>query len=72
MGSRSAGYGSAGHNKGINVLALSRPGTLIWTDPLSAEERYTAPGDSMYSTALMLATEYAGQDGTRSPWPDYD
>ena len=59
-----------GASKPLDVLSLARPGTLIWTDPMSGEERYTRSGETMYSTALMLATEVIDMDGQRVPWPD--
>jgi hypothetical protein len=59
-----------GATQALDVLSLARPGTLIWTDPTSGEERYSRPGEPMYSTALMLATEVINMDGQRVPWPD--
>jgi hypothetical protein len=54
-----------GVGRSVNVVALARPGTLVWVDPMTHEERYTAPGDRMYSTALMFAEEAIGADGLR-------
>lgn len=31
---------------GLDLLKINKPGTLIWTDPATGEERYTAPGGS--------------------------
>lgn len=59
-----------GATRALDVLALSRPGALIWTDPTPGEERYSRPGDPMYSTARMLATEVIDMDGRRVPWPE--
>ncbi|WP_295441590.1 hypothetical protein [uncultured Thiodictyon sp.] len=58
-----------GQSRGLRLTAMTRPGTIIWTDPSTGEERYSAPGDPMYSTALMLATELIDPDGHRVPWP---
>jgi hypothetical protein len=59
-----------GATRALDVLSLFRPGTLIWTDPVSGEERWSGPDSVMYSTALMLATEVINMDGCRVPWPD--
>lgn len=57
-----------GHSRGLRIACLGRAGTLVWRDPSTGEERYSAPGDPMYSTALMLADEVIGEDGQRVPW----
>lgn len=49
----------------INLMAMNKPGTIIWTDPSTGEERYTEPGSMMYSTALIFASHYIDADGNR-------
>ena len=50
-------------DKSIDIKALKRPGTIVWTDPLTGETRYTPPGDKMYSTAIMYQDAYIDKDG---------
>jgi hypothetical protein len=49
----------------VDLMAMNRPGTMIWTDPRSGEVRYTPPGDRMYSTATMYAEHYIDKDGNK-------
>lgn len=53
---------------GLDLLSFNRPGTLIWIDPRTGEERYTSPGDQMYSTALMYAESVIDKNGDRVDW----
>ncbi|WP_027859754.1 hypothetical protein [Marinobacterium jannaschii] len=52
---------------GLDITTINRPGTTIWKDPKTGEERYTPPGDRMYSTALMFAVGQIGENGS----PEY-
>lgn len=56
---------------GIDLFNMHRAGTIIWTDPSTKEERFTPPGDPMYSTATMLAEYVILEDGTKKPWADF-
>lgn len=56
-----------GKARGVDLSTLRRAGTLLWADPMTGETRYTAPGDKMYSIALMYATEVIGSDGSPEP-----
>ena len=58
-----------GDRSRVDVLAMRRPGTLIWRDPTTDEERYTRAGEHMYSTALLLAHAIIGSDGSAVPYP---
>lgn len=53
---------------GLDLLSMNKPGTVIWTDPKTGEERYTPPGDRMYSTAMMYAVFVIDKDGNRIEW----
>lgn len=58
----------SGGGRTIDVRALTQPGTVVWTDPATLEERYSRPGDPSYSTALFFAHGIIGDDGTLQPW----
>lgn len=60
----------SGQGGTLDIRSLSKPGTIVWTDPFSGEERYSRPGDRAYSTALFHATAIIGEDGRAQPWPD--
>lgn len=53
---------------GLDITSMNSPGTVIWTDPMSGETRYTKPSDRMYSTALMYAEFVIDRDGNRIEW----
>lgn len=48
----------------LNIAKMKSPGTVIWTDPTSDEIRFTAPGERLYSVALMFANGIVQSDGT--------
>ena len=47
----------------INVLNLTKPGTIIWIDPVTGERRYNYPRDRMYSLALFYQEAYINSNG---------
>lgn len=53
----------------IDIVDMIRPGTIVWIDPLTKEEKYALPGTRMYSTALMYAEYVIDEHGQRQPWP---
>lgn len=55
-------------NSSLDLLAMTMPGTVIWKDPRTGEERYTKPGERMYSTAMMYADFVIDKDGNKIKW----
>ena len=52
------------------IADMVRPGTIVWKDPLTKEERFSAPGSRMYSTALMYAEYVIDESGRRQPFAE--
>lgn len=50
------------------ITDMVRPGTIVWTDPLTKEEKYATPGSRMYSTAVMYADYVIDEHGRRQPF----
>ena len=53
---------------GVEIIGMNRPGTIIWNDPTTGEERFTAPGTRMYQTALMHAGFFIDKNGERQKY----
>lgn len=52
----------------FDLFAMNEPGTVIWTDPKTGEERHTKPGDKMYSTAMIFAKYVIDNYGNKIEW----
>ena len=53
-----------------DLMALIRPGTLIWTNTNTNERIYTRPGDALYSTAIARAEAYIDANGNECEFPE--